>query len=59
MHFRKEHHCVSNTVLAIFVNVIVFKPWRWGDSLDFIEEKKDSRTRTFRSFNFWTQFPHL
>lgn len=40
MHFRKEHYCVSNTVLAIFVNVIEFKPWRWGDSLDFIEEKK-------------------
>lgn len=31
---------MSNTVLAIFVNVIVLKSWRWGDSLGFIEEKK-------------------
>ena len=37
---QKEHYCVSNMVLAIFVNIIVFKPWRWGDSLDFIEGKK-------------------
>ena len=29
---------VSNTVLAIFINITIVNPWRWGDYLDFIDE---------------------